>query len=104
MAVIVSMLRGVNLVSHNRIKMDALRALYGSLGLRDAQTYVVSGNVVFRTKARNLTRWRSELKTRSSGVSVFAPGSSFAPLRNFKTWLRETRSESGAASSPANCW
>ncbi len=55
MAVIVSMLRGVNLVSHNRIKMDALRALYKSLGLRDAQTYVVSGNVVFRTKARNLT-------------------------------------------------
>jgi uncharacterized protein (DUF1697 family) len=55
MAVIISMLRGVNLLSHNRIKMDALRALYESLGFRDAQTYVVSGNVVFRTKARNLT-------------------------------------------------
>jgi uncharacterized protein (DUF1697 family) len=55
MAVIVSMLRGVNLVNHNRIKMDALRALYESLGLRDVQTYVASGNVVFRTKARNLT-------------------------------------------------
>lgn len=55
MAVIVSMLRGVNLVGHNRIRMDVLRALYQSLGLRDAQTYVVSGNVVFRTKARNLT-------------------------------------------------
>jgi len=55
MAVIVSMLRGVNLLSHNRIKMDALRALYESIGLRDAETYVVSGNVVFRTKARNLT-------------------------------------------------
>ena len=55
MAVIVSMLRGVNLVRHNRIKMDALRALYESLGLRDVETYVVSGNVVFRTKTRNLT-------------------------------------------------
>jgi uncharacterized protein (DUF1697 family) len=55
MSVIISMLRGVNLLSHNRIKMDALRALYESLGFRDAQTYVVSGNVVFRTKARNLT-------------------------------------------------
>lgn len=55
MPVIVSMLRGVNLVSHNRIKMDALRALYESLGLRDAQTYVASGNVVFRTKAQSLT-------------------------------------------------
>ncbi len=55
MAVVISMLRGVNLLSHNRIRMEALRSLYGSLGLRDAQTYVVSGNVVFRTKARNLT-------------------------------------------------
>lgn len=35
--------------------MEALRSLYESLGLRDAQTYVVSGNVVFRTKAHNLT-------------------------------------------------
>ena len=54
MAVIVSMLRGVNVGGHNKIKMEALRALYESLGLRDAQTYVVSGNVVFRTKERNL--------------------------------------------------
>jgi uncharacterized protein (DUF1697 family) len=54
MAVIVSMLRGVNVAGHNKIKMEALRALYGSLGLRDAQTYVASGNVVFRTKAQSL--------------------------------------------------
>ncbi len=54
MAVIVSMLRGVNLASHNRVKMEALRALYESLGFRDPQTYVQSGNVVFRTKQRDL--------------------------------------------------
>jgi uncharacterized protein (DUF1697 family) len=54
MAVIVAMLRGVNLAGHNMIKMEALRALCESLGLRDAQTYVQSGNVVFRTKERNL--------------------------------------------------
>src|SRR5436190_12120220 len=52
--VIISMLRGVNLASHNRMKMDALRALYESLGLRDPQTYVQSGNVVFRTREQNL--------------------------------------------------
>jgi uncharacterized protein (DUF1697 family) len=55
MAVIVSMLRGINVGGHNPIKMEALRALYESLGLREAQTYVVSGNVIFRTKERNLT-------------------------------------------------
>lgn len=54
MAVIISMLRGVNVGGHNQIKMDALRALYESLGLRDAQTYVQSGNVIFRTQGRDL--------------------------------------------------
>jgi len=54
MAVVISMLRGVNLGSHNRIKMDALRALYESLKLRDPQTYIQSGNVIFRTEERDL--------------------------------------------------
>jgi uncharacterized protein (DUF1697 family) len=56
MAVIISMLRGVNVGGHNKIKMDALRALYESLKLRDAQTYVQSGNVIFRTDGRDFTR------------------------------------------------
>jgi uncharacterized protein (DUF1697 family) len=56
MAVIVSMLRGVNVGGHNKIKMDALRALYESLKLRDAKTYVQSGNVIFRTEERDLPR------------------------------------------------
>ena len=47
------MLRGVNLGPHNRIKMDALRALYESLKLEDPRTYVQSGNVMFRTKEKN---------------------------------------------------
>ncbi len=56
MAVIISMLRGVNVGGHNKIKMDALRALYASLKLRDAQTYVQSGNVIFRTDERDVSR------------------------------------------------
>jgi uncharacterized protein (DUF1697 family) len=36
------------------VKMEALRALYESLGLKDPQTYVQSGNVVFRTKKQDL--------------------------------------------------
>ncbi len=54
MAALISMLRGVNVGGHNKIKMDALRALYESLKLRDPHTYVQSGNVVFRTEERNL--------------------------------------------------
>ncbi len=54
MKVIVSLLRGVNLGPHHRIKMEDLRTLYLSLGLRDVQSYVQSGNVVFRTNERSL--------------------------------------------------
>lgn len=56
MPVIICMLRGVNVGGHNLIKMDALRALCESLDLQQAQTYVQSGNIVFKTKEKNLTR------------------------------------------------
>jgi len=49
------MFRGVNVGGHNKIKMDALRALYESLKFEDPRTYVQSGNVIFRTKEKNST-------------------------------------------------
>ncbi len=52
MPVFISMLRGVNVGGHNKIKMDALRALYASLKCEDPQTYVQSGNVIFRTQEK----------------------------------------------------
>jgi uncharacterized protein (DUF1697 family) len=56
MAVIISMLRGVNLGPHNRVKMEALRALYESLKLGEPQSYVQSGNVIFKTDERDLIK------------------------------------------------
>ena len=56
MTVLISLLRGVNIGGHHIMKMDALRDLYEDLGLRDAQTYVQSGNVVFQTKAGDISK------------------------------------------------
>ena len=56
MAVVISLLRGVNVGGHNKIKVEVLRALYESLKLRDPQSYIQSGNVVFRTKERDLAK------------------------------------------------
>ena len=50
----VALLRGVNVGGHHLIKMDALRAIFESLGVRNPQTYVQSGNVVFQAPERNL--------------------------------------------------
>ena len=52
MPILISMLRGVNLGSHNRINMGSLRALYESLELGDPRTYLQSGNVIFRSKQK----------------------------------------------------
>jgi len=54
--VVISLLRGVNLGPHRRIKMDALRKVHESVGLQDVQTYLQSGNVVFRTEGRDLAQ------------------------------------------------
>jgi uncharacterized protein (DUF1697 family) len=44
----VAMLRSVNLPNHQKVNMQALKTLCTSLRLRDVQTYIQSGNVVFR--------------------------------------------------------
>jgi uncharacterized protein (DUF1697 family) len=53
MPVLVSLLRGVNVGGHHTVKMDALRGLYESLGLRKVETFILSGNVIFTTQARD---------------------------------------------------
>jgi uncharacterized protein (DUF1697 family) len=50
------MLRGVNVGGRNMIKMDALKALCVSLKLKNPQTYVQSGNVVFSTEENDLAK------------------------------------------------
>lgn len=63
MPVLISMLRGVNLGPHNRIKMDALRAVYESLKFEGPRTYVQSGNVIFRTKEKNTSQLAAKIRT-----------------------------------------
>jgi uncharacterized protein (DUF1697 family) len=50
MPVYISMLRGINVGGHKRIKMDKLRASFEALGFEQVKTYIQSGNVVFKTK------------------------------------------------------
>jgi len=44
------------------MKMDALRNLYESLGMKETQTYVQSGNVVFRTSERDTVRLAKKIQ------------------------------------------
>ncbi len=73
MAVVISMLRGVNVGPHNRIKMDALRALYESLKLEGPRTYVQSGNVIFRTKEKNTAKLAAKIQDAIEKTFKFRP-------------------------------
>ncbi len=73
MTAIISLLRGVNVGGHHKIKMDALRALYESLGLRNPQTYIQSGNVVFRTSERDTSKLAARIESAIEKKCSFRP-------------------------------
>lgn len=45
-----SLLRGINLGSHNKIPMLELKKLYEDLGYKNVKTYIQSGNVLFESE------------------------------------------------------
>lgn len=73
MPAVIAMLRGVNVAGHHKIKMDILRALCASLKFDCAQTYLQSGNVVFRTSTRNLDQTSNVLETAIEKKIGFRP-------------------------------
>ena len=74
MPVIICMLRGVNVGGHNTIKMDALKALCVSLKLKDPQTYVQSGNVIFSTSEKDLAKLAKRIQDAIEKTVGFRPG------------------------------
>jgi uncharacterized protein (DUF1697 family) len=73
MPVVIALLRGVNVGGHNKMKMESLRALCESLDLHDAQTYIQSGNVVFRTRERNLAALAKRMQSAMEKDFGFRP-------------------------------
>lgn len=74
MTVAVSLLRGINVGGHNLIRMEALRGIHESLGLVDVETYVQSGNVVFRTRTSSPAALASRIEDAVERSHGFRPG------------------------------
>jgi uncharacterized protein (DUF1697 family) len=73
MTVTIALLRGVNVGGHNKIKMEDLRKICGSLKLQDAQTYVQSGNVVFKTNETDLVKLAKQMEDAIEQSHGFRP-------------------------------
>lgn len=57
----ISILRGINISGHRIIKMEALRGMYAKLGYADIQTYIQSGNVIFRSSSASVQEIEREI-------------------------------------------
>jgi uncharacterized protein (DUF1697 family) len=55
MAQFISILRGINVGGHKKIRMADLKVLYRSLGFTNVVTYIQSGNVLFECATQNPT-------------------------------------------------
>lgn len=50
----IAFLRAVNVGDHNKIKMDDLKKLFVSLGYKNVETVIQSGNVIFETSKKSI--------------------------------------------------
>jgi uncharacterized protein (DUF1697 family) len=60
----VAFLRAINVGGHI-VKMERLRMIFESLGLKEVETFIASGNVVFAPRAGTLRRSSSASRRRS---------------------------------------
>jgi uncharacterized protein (DUF1697 family) len=67
----ISMLRGINVSGQKKIKMEELKKLYESLGFSDVQTYIQSGNVIFKSSEKDASKLAGRIKQKMKQIFGF---------------------------------
>lgn len=73
MPTLIALLRGINMGGHNKLPMKELASLLTGMGLRDVQTYIQSGNVVFRSNAKDRAVQAAKISAAIEEQHGFAP-------------------------------
>jgi uncharacterized protein (DUF1697 family) len=60
----VALLRGINLGARNKVSMADLKELFAALKAEDVETYLRSGNVVFKSAAADRAQLTDEIESR----------------------------------------
>lgn len=58
----IALLRGINVGGHKKIKMVDLKAMMEKSGFKGVQTYIQSGNIVFKSEAEKLQNLEMRIK------------------------------------------
>lgn len=62
MPVYIALLRGINVGRHKQVAMEKLRASVEALGCAPVQTYIRSGNIVFRARKAAPEAWSKKIE------------------------------------------
>lgn len=84
----VAFLRAINVGGHT-VKMDHLRTLFETLGLRNVETFIASGNVIFDSASKNTRALEQKIETclgEALGYNVATFIRSTAALANIATY------------------
>ena len=87
MPIFVSMLKGINVGPHHRIKMDDLRQVYASLQFKNPRTFIQSGNVIFQTREKNPIKLSKQIQDALEARFGFRPEVVNRTLEEMKTAL-----------------
>jgi uncharacterized protein (DUF1697 family) len=68
----IALLRGINVGGNRKLPMATLREVFAGAGGEDVVTYIQSGNVVFRHRARSAPKLRADLEARIEATTGFA--------------------------------
>ena len=67
----ISLLRGINVSGHKKIKMTELKELYESLNFSNVATYIQSGNVVFCSNEKDVKKIQKIIERKIEDVYNF---------------------------------
>lgn len=67
----IALLRGVNVVGHKKVPMAELRELLSESDLKNVQTYIQSGNVIFESNEENSQKLEEQIHNAIKGYFGF---------------------------------
>lgn len=85
MTTYISILRGINVSGNRIIKMEALRQVYNELGFEQVQSYIQSGNVVFKQKNIDSKKLETIITKAIKDNFLFDVPVLVIPIHEFKT-------------------
>jgi uncharacterized protein (DUF1697 family) len=81
MSTCIAFFRGINVGGHNKLSMTELVELFDKIGIRDARTYIQTGNVVFRCTRQQRPEVARRIGNAIQNSHGFQPGLLVIPIQ-----------------------